>query len=370
MDSAGRPISEGGIFCMVTATRLHPGLTFAQVAAKYKSPPNDEKGSLQSFDRAKAHLIDEHQRIQAASQSSLPTWIPASSCSRQDNYGHELYQKAAALTESEVQRIFKKSPQQLKLTMWEGHLKSPKESTKYFLVSLESMPEEIKASCRKVKVFWRSGCLLDELWLRPDVQLSKEQATPVFHYINDQKYNSRPPRILTQSLPTFDELMAEADRLSNVLEETMVAKPDEDESEDDGKADAVQSTAMTMLDLEGLGDGVLSSTTVRKRKTPAANTASAKAGAAAAAITAQFLASSTRSAKQVPEDASSKKGRKDGAHEEVISALDPDLKKVARMHLSTGTGTSVKCLKELNAKAYLLQGSDHHKGSTIPSVGC
>lgn len=332
--------------CMVTASRLEPSLSFQETALKYNNPPADDPSFPKTFDRAKNHLVAEQQKA-AEDPSRLPVWVPTSQCSRQDNYGHELYVKAGALTESEVMGLFKKSPQQLKLEPWTGHLKSPKESTKYFLVSLCDMPQATRDRCRKVKIFWQSGCVLDELWLHPNLQLAKNQGQSVFNYINEEKYNSRPPKVLTQTLPTVPELEQQALRLSNLMEQVAEASQVDEESDDETQTKGpAQSAGMQAL-LEGMGDGMEAAAPApkKKRRTHTAPSAPAlSAGTAAAMSQAQALAAKAPVPIADGDTSSKKASRKESVQDEIIASLDSDLQRVARVHLTTPKGSSVNSL--------------------------
>ena len=118
--------------CIATGKRLEPGLSFAEFVQKKneaaKGGDTSDPLTDASFERARAAIIEEKEN----NTGGLPTWIPATESGIQKTFGHHVYQKCAAFTESEITTLFKKTPKQLKLTPFQSEHQGPGASSELF----------------------------------------------------------------------------------------------------------------------------------------------------------------------------------------------------------------------------------------------
>jgi len=164
-DGAGRPTSQGCVFCLSAAARLEPGLSFEDCCTKVNNPPAEEKDFPSDFYKARKALEAEE-----AKGNILPVWVPGAECDLQMSYGHTVYSKYAGFTEAEFFQIFSKTPQQLGASPWYSEFQGPSKSIPLFLVSLVNLPESIRSTCRKVKLYHSAQTALSDQWLSFSVE--------------------------------------------------------------------------------------------------------------------------------------------------------------------------------------------------------
>lgn len=157
--------------CIATGKRLEPGLSFAEFVQKKneaaKGGDTSDPLTDASFERARAAIIEEKEN----NTGGLPTWIPATESGIQKTFGHHVYQKCAAFTESEITTLFKKTPKQLELTPFQSEHQGPGASSELFAVSLLGLPDSVKSWCRKMKVFFTAEAVKYDQWLRSSIEL-------------------------------------------------------------------------------------------------------------------------------------------------------------------------------------------------------
>ena len=143
------------------ASRLEPSLSFEEFARKVNNPPADQPNYANDFEMARKAVEAELE-----SGRTLPTWVPGAECDLQTAYGHEVYSKFAAFTDAEFFDIFKKTPGQLSVAPWHSEYECPGRRTALYLVSMMNLPEEIRLTCRKVKLYHSARTALSDQWLR------------------------------------------------------------------------------------------------------------------------------------------------------------------------------------------------------------
>ena len=188
----------------------------------------------------------------------------------------------------------------------------------------------------------------------------------------ETKYN-RPP---FSQIPLFQDILRLANGIEAAMTEalkTPAPAGGEDldamlEEEDAGNP-AVASVAML-----GFSEGSVATTAPGKRKKPQAKAATATkertAPASGASAPIPIQAPTAEAAETMSQAGSSKKTKKNAAHEEALDSMDADMKRVALRHLNTGKGTSVKCLSLLQVPVFFGSIKNEVKNLThcLPSV--
>ncbi len=203
--------------------------------------------------------------------------------------------------------------------------------------------------------------------------MSLAQAKATFQHVADHKYKSMMPNVVND----YEQLMEK----SKLLENTLLAAADaaqapedcEPELDEDGNTVAPTLSSDTML--AGLSGGAVATTKdsstkpSRKRKaapatTPAHPQQQPLSDAAAVRAGDGSLEDVVATSSVV------KRSKKDREQQDMIDAMDDEMKRVASAHLACGKGTSIKCLVALKLQTFTEDAVEKHvKGQTIPSVG-
>lgn len=196
--------------------------------------------------------------------------------------------------------------------------------------------------------------------------MSLAQAKATFQHVADKKYKSMMPKVVND----YETLMEKSKLLENTLQAAADAaqKPEECEPELDAEGNPVAPTLPANTMLAGLSGGAVST------KDSASKQPRKRKGATAAAAQSQSEAAVGRAGESTLEDAANastvKRSKKDREQQELLDAMDEQMKKVAGRHLLCGKGTSIKCLVSLRVQTFTADDVDKHvKGQTIPSVG-
>lgn len=126
---------------------------------------------------------------------------------QEDTYAHEIYTKAALLSDNELVTLTGKNAASLQLTPYMSHGSKPGVESKFYIVSLHGMPQHTRDAVRKIKIFYRVSTTLQLNWLTPETQLSPKQARPTLEHLTDKYKTLSGGQVSEVSLPTLQELL-------------------------------------------------------------------------------------------------------------------------------------------------------------------
>ena len=349
---------------MALGRKLEPDLSFKLFCEKKHAPPSDDPGFGRGVDRAREALVIKLQ--QQAESEQMPMFNPASSCSKQDMYAHVVYQKCGLVTETQFFNLIKKSPKVLGQKPFPGFIKGPKDKQLYYSISLTGLDQKTRDEIKKVKTFWQSAVLHTEDVLRPEDQLTQQQGMSIFsHMTSAYMSNKRPPKM--NDPPTLEELLIDARKLDADIAKVFKGdsdevdrEPEEDDEDEDEDEDteevllaqhAAAETELRAQQMLGFSLGSLEDVKKKRGKKGGAN-AAIIAATAAAASSSKTTKTSTSSPAKPPmaitdDDKSSRRSKLVRKGDEEMAKMDSEMKVVAKAHLSTGAGASVKSLAGL-----------------------
>lgn len=122
-----------------------------------------------------AAFLNGASKNEANAQRTLPVFMPSFQVAENTAYGHEIYLKAAALTDSEIVACTGKPPISLGMSPWQCDWTSPQSNNNLYLVSLADLPENMRYTARRVKIFHSVQASRDKLQLTPSTMLSLHQ---------------------------------------------------------------------------------------------------------------------------------------------------------------------------------------------------
>lgn len=364
MNQHGHPSSPGCIVCLAVQIRMEPQLSFQEWIAKLRDPPYEAYQSEVNRGRI---AVEEEQ--EANSNRTLPIFVPGFNVSQSARYGYSLSVKCAALSETEIVSATKKTPASLGLTPWQTEWVGPDQKAQLYLVSLRDLPDELKHTCRRVKIWHEVEASREKLQLSPSTMLSANQHHSAFQHATNS-FKSQRPAAQVESLQTLPQLIDLAQRVDNELQAKMAAAGDEAA----GRKDQQEKPKI----LAGLESGMAPPPTKRPKraaKPPLALTGPADEDPIPIQGTDSNASTGTGPDEEMSEvgtvasgGSGSKKGKMDAAE---YAALDPDMKKVASVHFLNGNrNASAKCLLWLTHTTFLSKDSakQRERGQCISSV--
>ena len=336
------------MYCLAVHRRLDPGSTFEDFCYKCKHPPYEQ--FPQEVEIARVAIVEE---TEANAQRTLPVFVPSFQVAENNAYGHEIYLKAAALTDSEILACTGKPPSSLGMSPWLCDWSSPQSSNSLYLVSLADLPENMKYTARRVKIYHSVQASRDKLQLTPNTMLSMTQHHSVFVNATGRYKECRPTGVITQTLSTIPELMELGKKVDSEIQQHLEAQ---------GGGQVVDERKQHKV-LGGLGEAVpVPKKATAKRKTPAVPGPgqSSSALVAAPAIVDDDLASVS---------GSSKKPRSQ-IQDDLLNQMDSEMRKVAQAHMFEGSNRNAKAksLISLTINKFCSMTTDHNKGHALVNV--
>lgn len=364
---------------------MFPGQPFEAVCLRLKAAEpqagqaSSEPNEFTDFMRARQAIAEE---IEENSKRTLPTFLPGISVQETRAYGHIIYQKAAALTDSEVLHLVGKSAQSLGLTPWSSETNAFGATNNYYIVSLQGIPAEMLNMVRKIKVFYEVSASRDTSTVTPDTMLSPLQATTCFEHVASQYSGTRPSGILSGSLKTITELQELAVIMDTVIQEQM------EQDAEEGDLEAAAAAAM----LEPEGDKSAASRALSglqqmdtpapkrqaKKRKDASHPASgsdpkrgSKALEAGPAVLALPPCENTGTPSTALPESGSQTSKKQKNRDADLAAMDEEMQKVARLHVSTKSAGSAKGLANLIPAKFMSidpDTSNHDRSHALVAV--
>ena len=370
LNATGQIVSLGDVVCLANAKRLLPGKSFEEFCARIASDTDFAKAA----ETSREALVKENEDREG---SVLPLFIPGSEVAETSLVGHEVYTKAALLSEADIVRETSKSAKELGLvpfvTEWGGQ--STQQTQQFFLVSRAGLSPETLAKCRTVKLFQSMFIRNDKLWLTPETQLSKGQPRDVQAHLLE-RYNSkkRPSGLVSpERLQSLEDLQELAQLLENKKIEILQnqVQSGDPASAAVGGEHAAQVPGM----LAGLADEEEEKRVSRRRKmaktkgnssTPALmDDSSTRASSATGTEMAMALMDKTQEIASAGKSDTSKTSGKRGLG--VLPNLDSDMRQVAELHLTShaGRNASAKGLVDLAVANFVASGTDHTRSHAL-----
>ena len=352
----GHPCSPGCIVCLAVQIRMEPQLSFQDWIAKLRDPPYE---SYESEVKRGRIAVEEEQ--EANSHRTLPIFVPGYTVSQSTRYGYTLSVKCAALSETEIVSATKKTPAALGLTPWQDEWVGPDQKSQLYLVSIRDLPDDVKHTCRRVKIRHEVEASRDKLQLTPSTMLSANQHHSSFQHATNSLKSQR-PSVSLESLQTLPQLIDLAQRVDNELQAKMHG------SELAGKRELPDKPKI----LAGL-EAEMAPPAKKPKKQPAkAALALTGGGGGDDAATATPPIQDNEDMSDVSTTRSTGSGPKKGKMEaSEYEALDDEMKKVASAHFLNGNrNASAKCLLFLTPATFLSKDSVHQRerGQCISSV--
>ena len=358
---------------MATARRLFPGMKFMDVADLLESPPPEQPDIKKQFLRARIVVKGEMD------EQILPTFMPSSTVASTNVFGHEVYQKCGLMTAEQVSKHFQKTPQQLGMEVFSTPNQKAGQEQNFYAISLEDCPDEVYRSLRKCKVFFARHCSHAENWLTPQTQLMTSQGPGIFEYVFNDKYaQTRPGKVATQNLQTFTYWAEVGQKLENAMASALAqAKEDQSGMDDEDvpvNEEAVKRSEQAMEAMGGFSEGFQTEATKLKRRklmakeTKAVTNQRGQKGAPSKTSAAMAAIENDADTKSQSARGSVSGSKKDQDVDNLLRTLDPDMKKVAECHLSTGKTNSAKSLVHLKVSNFFDKDGPQVKTHTLPSA--
>eukprot|EP00435_Cladocopium_sp_Y103_P054587 s399_g17.t2 len=332
---------------------------FAEYCALIKS---DEKFAADS-ETARAALEEEEE---ARAGCALPLFRPSADVAEGSRVGHLIYTKGGLLSEADLVKYTKKTPKDLGLsafcTEWQGAT-----ATQFFVISLADLPEELKWSIKRIKLYHDTYYRHDKLWLTPDTQLSKRQGADVAEHLNSKFASKKRPAGMLQ--PASLQSLSDLQDLARILEAQRLEQLQKDGSSD--AVEAASAAAPKSAMLAALEDE--EEPTKRKRpkkqdpKTKAADPGQQLALSDAVSTTASSSAGALALADAPPSSTGKSDTSKSGKKGDQFQGLDDEMRQVAQLHMasSQGKNVSVKSLQTLVPAKYMQGGTDHSRAHAL-----
>ena len=359
---------------MANAKRLMPAATFEDYCARIST---DTKFA-ESAELSRQALEEEGE-----SSGVLPTFIPAGEVAECVHFGHEVYVKAALVSDSDIIKLTGKSAKDLGLTPWASEWQGTN-VVNFYIVSLADLPAELQLSVKKVKLFQVTYVKNDKLWLTPMTQLSKTQPADVLQHLAT-KYTQKRPTGMVQNIEALQSISDLKD-LARILEAQRIERLKEDGAAAESEAlvpagPVVQSAAM--LEALEADEGP-----TKRKRTKTAPKAAAKPTAAPAAALVTPLAlvdcasttttttgPSSIATSLEPSSRASNAGKSDTSKNkkvaEMFEGMDEEMRKVAQLHMENSKdkkNASARSLQSLVVANFVDGNVDHGKGHTIAAV--
>lgn len=372
LNSTGQIVSLGDVVCLANAKRLLPGRSFEEYCARIASDTEFAKAAETSREAIVKESEDRDGCV-------LPLFIPGSELAEASLVGHEVYTKAALLSEVDIVRETSKSAKELGLvpfvTEWGGQ--TTQQTQQFFLVSRAGLSPETLAKCRTVKLFQSMFIRNEKLWITPETQLSKSQPKDVQAHLLE-RYNSkkRPSGLVSPGgLQTLSDLQELAQILENKKMEIL---QNQTQSTDPANALGEENAAQVPGLLAGLADDDDEKRQGKRKKAAKAKTtppstlpalmddastrASTTAGPGSDALVA--LPDKNHEVASAGKSDTSKSNKRGLG---VLPAMDSEMRQVAELHLTSASGrnASAKGLCDLTASNFVVSGTDHTRSHAL-----
>ena len=348
-----------------------PGTTFEEFCTRI----NQDDKYAASTEVARQALEEEQEN-----NGVLPTIIPQSEVAECVQLGHEVYVKAALVSDAEIVRYTSKSATDLGLKPWASEWHGSN-TVNFYIVSLADLPSELLLSVKKVKLFQLTYVKNDKLWLTPMTQLSKGQPQDVMQHLSN-KYAKKRPTGMVQSLDSLQSL-ADLKDLASILEAQRLERLRQDGSNQSSEALApagpVSQSAAMLEALEADDEGgpkKKRKATGKSVKPPSgvgsATPALALSNEAASTVAPSAVPSLTDLSSRASAKSENSKGGKSQKMAEMYEGMDDDMRKVAMLHMSlsqsSNKNASAKSLATLVVSKYIDGTVDHIKGHSMAAV--
>ena len=288
--------------------------------------------------------------MEQRAREGRPGFAPGAEVIARNTYDHEIYSKAALLTDAQFFTAVEKSAKQMQQKPYITFNKGPDEKQHLYIMSLDDLPPKIRDTCRKIKISYTMGVEKNEMLLTPETQLTQNQPSAVFEAAASVYMLNRPEKMASFLIPTFAELREKARRVETAMQVALLqSNSDSEHSEDEEGSDGEGSDEDEDDGGPGPGPGggghgstpllvPISFSLGSISTTAAGRRPKAKARAATASAASAASASGSATAGQ--------KGRQ-STDDSTFDGLDEEMRKVAEAQLEVGLGLSFKALKSL-----------------------
>ena len=191
----------------------------------------------EELEKGRAAVLQEEEDNQSRLK---PTFVPASDCSRIQSFGHSIYLKAALLTAAEFTKLVGMSPTDLDVKPWSSEFKAPGELQQYYTLSLEGLAEDVRQSCRKVKVYMDMKSQHASSFLNQTNQLSSAQPARTFEHVTGQYGEKRPQLGMP---PTLMEMKEKMEAFQSAMQKALASRRTPAASAESEAADAPEGEA-------------------------------------------------------------------------------------------------------------------------------
>ncbi len=306
---------------------------------------------------------------------SRSVFKPAARVFNAQAYGYKIFQERGVVTEREYEELLDRVPKEIGLEAQKAPFSGPDREDALYLVDLKGLPLDVILSMRRVHIYFDNHACLQDVFLEPERQLTREQGAEYFKYVISQNMKNRPDKFKpSASATSVEELRqqhaAAAELTKRAEEKLLAAQKAATKRKTGGGSSASESEESEEEELpQEVGPGSITQKNPKsKKKTAASDAKKLKLASATLSTASTAAASKLSSTTSAPgtlgkgalalmdeTEIVSLGGRSGGGKEaKTFQGLDSDMVSVAEKHMATPSGSSVKCLAQLVPKAFLL----------------
>ena len=369
-DAKGKPCGGTCLVCFDTVQKVMPNKTPEEIMLARDDKEPSQQALWEEFEASR--------QIQAG-EVDRPDYFPKSDVVSNTSYSLQVYTKIGLVSEVDLLRLSGCTPKQLKDYMSGLAIKldNPKSTKILYPISLRGLPADELVGMIKAKICHDISVTHAESMLRAEDQLSQNQGLTLFGLTAAGLADQRPTLKDPSKILSIDKLK-EIKRNMDAAVAAKNAAEENDSSDEDGSG--AESETANIVKGKGKGQprrfnlGSLASSSSKKKKaTPAV-----KAKVSGRAAGAKAVASGPKDARDESQDRGSlrssttkqgKQSKHDKAIDDALELLknDEEMQRVAKKHLQTKRGSSVKCLQGMDVKEVL---KGNKPGMSIAGVGC
>lgn len=356
------------ILCIASQKRLDPGVTLEECQEKLQLPEYKME-----FMRARQAIAEE---LEENEKKTLPTFVPSLQIGQQNRYGHQIYTKGALISEVDLIKACGKSGETLGLSPWRGvDYNNPGSNQTFYVVALHGMPDELRHSLKRIKIFHEVSAVRDSFSVTPATQLSALQSETCFTHAASQYQTTRPTAAMSGELQSIQDLKELGEfidtELNHQLEEAAAQQGESLQYAIDSRTKADPGTTGASKALAGLTlDSVAPVPKKTAKKRPAKATEAAAVSASAAPPALQLQDASAPGPPGAPTRADSASSKRQKDREGELANMDEEMQRVALKHTAGKATTSAKSLALLVPDVFMQPGSDHGRGHSLVAVTC
>ncbi len=369
-DSKKKPTGQCCLNCWDTLQEIAPDKTVDDAASFRASKDPGAEGWWQEFDFGRMVKLGEQPR---------PIFMPQSDVATSTQHGLEIYHKIGLVQETDLLRLTGLTGKQAKKHVAPISLKldgPQSQSSVLYPISLRGLSADERASMIKGKVVHSIFVGHSESTLKSESQLSKSQGNTLFGITVGALNANKPMMKEPGKILCVQELIDIKNEMEAALNKGTENDVAEDESESDGQPEHEIGAKGRSRSAFSVGSLQVQPKKQAKAKSGAKGKGTSKPGGTMAPPTPPHqIATSASVRSESPSTAAggskTKLNKQDRLVEEATEALkgDEEMIRVAKKHLQSGKGSSVKCLALMRPEVILAENAKPGNAGTGAGPG-